>query len=120
MSETQVVQQTYVTTTESREMEETSLDEEKVRFEAEKTSLTEDEELTDYEEHVHQYDGGNSEAVSISSSKLQELPSHNTKVKTSVVKFANNVNNMSLSIREELLEKFGQCTECNRPNTGEN
>src|SRR6266480_7875856 len=111
MSETQVVQPTYVTTTESKEIEETSLDEKKVDgYEAEQASYNEPSD-DDEEEHVqHQYDEGNSEAVSISSSKLQEFPSHSLKEKISVVRFSNNANNTSLSTREELLEKFGQCT----------
>ena len=67
-------------------------------------------------EHDQRYDdnfveGGNSDAVSITSSKLR----------ASTVQLSNNNTNIiSSSTREELLEKFGECAECKRPNTGEN
>ncbi|GES75068.1 kinase-like domain-containing protein [Rhizophagus clarus] len=109
------------------EKEETTIEEKSeklVGLEPERTNskhantieLTHKEVLTN-DEHDQQYDddnyveGGNSEAVSISSSKLRVSP----------VQISNNntTNIVSSSTREELLEKFGECSECKRPNTGD-
>ncbi|RIA87174.1 hypothetical protein C1645_878195 [Glomus cerebriforme] len=104
MSETQVIEQTYVTTTvESKDEQTTS------KHASTSGIISHNEGSTSDEEHDHRYDeGGNSEVVSISSSKLR----------ASTPQLSNNVNTMSSSTREELLENFGECTECKRPNTG--
>jgi hypothetical protein len=129
MSETQVIEQTYATTTVELKEEETVIEEKSeklVGVDPERTSskhasnieLSHNEVLTN-DDQDQRYDddnfveGGNSEAVSISSSKLR----------LSTVQLSNNNNNntnvISSSTREELLEKFGECSECKRPNTGE-
>ncbi|CAB4395315.1 unnamed protein product [Rhizophagus irregularis] len=131
MSETQVIEQTNVTTTvqlKETEVEEETFVEEKseklVGIDPERTTsknetttgLTHNEEVLTNDEQDHRYDdddfveGGNSEAVSISSSKLR----------ASTVQFSNNNTNViSSSTREDLLDKFGECAECKRPNTGD-
>src|SRR3954451_501387 len=124
MSETQVIEQTNVTTTVELKEEETVVEEISEKLigieqehttskHASTTELTHNEVLTN-DEQDQRYDddnfveGGNSEAVSISSSKLR----------ASTVQLSNNNTNIiSSSAREELLEKFGECAECKRPNT---
>jgi len=131
MSETQVAEQIYVTTT-ITEVEENPTEEEKM-VEIKATSAHADtaelsgttSRSTGDEETEHRYDDhlvdGNSEAVSITSSKLlEEYPSpYHLKEKSSTAQMSTRSYNMNSTSEKDLLENFGQCTECNRPNTGE-
>src|ERR1044071_671551 len=129
MSETQVVEQIYVTTTITKEVEVNPVEEEQT-VETEATSAHADTaELSGTTSHStvdERYDDdhlgdGNSEAVSITSSKLLEEypPPHYLREKTSTPQMSTRSFNMNPTSEKDLLARFGRCTECNRPNTGE-
>ncbi|CAI2188904.1 2194_t:CDS:1, partial [Funneliformis geosporum] len=120
MSETQVFD---VTTTIKKEIK--PLEEEIV----EATTHLDSTELsgttsrsTDEDKHHDDYlVGGNSEAVSITSSKLlEEYPSsHYLKERASLAQISAVTFEINSTSEKELLEKFGQCTECGQANSGE-